>query len=408
MSRGKYSEVSIQARREDTRREDTRRDDELHGAHRHVKPNRKSKHARQKDWQSALDEDYIPRSERVMRRGEQERRAMVKAQALATLETVDEDSVEATWEQATASGETGMVVEVSSGLCRVAVNGHMLLCSLRGSLSAEDSGYTNLVAVGDRVTVTASGDDRGVIDAVLPRLSALARPDPFHSHLKQIIVANADQLLIVASWLEPPLWPELIDRYLIGAERNRLTPVLCVNKVDLAEDRDEVRTVGQAISGVGTSRPVRQRAHRGRHRGITRGDAGENVRSGGIIRRGQIDLTRSRPSRPGFAHRLRQHTLGRTGTAYDNAGESVRTGRWRLRGGHAGHPPVRRCRAVAGGAAALLPGDCRGRRTVSLRQLLAHPRTRLRRQSCAAAGAALRNALSQLLPDSGDVGVNNR
>ena len=230
MSRGRYSEVSIQARR----------DDELHGAHRHVKPNRKAKRPRQKDWRSNLDEDYIPRTERVMRRGEQERRAMVKEQALATLETVDEDSVEATWEQATASGETGMVVEVSSSLCRVAVDGYVLLCSLRGTLGAEDSGYTNLIAVGDRVTVTASSGNRGVIEAVLPRLSALTRPDPFYSHLKQIIVANADQLLIVASWLEPPLWHELIDRYLIGAERNRLTPVLCVNKVDLAEDRDEV------------------------------------------------------------------------------------------------------------------------------------------------------------------------
>jgi ribosome biogenesis GTPase len=239
VSRGRYSEVSIQARR----------DDELRGAHRHVKPNRKSKRPRQKDWQSNLDEDCLPRTERVMRRGEKERRAMVKAQALATLEAVDEDNVEATWEQATASSETGMVVEVSSSLYRVAVNGHVLLCSLRGSLSAEDSGYTNLIAVGDRVTVTEFSGNRGVIDAVLPRLSALARPDPFYTHLKQIVVANADQLLIVASWLEPPIWHELIDRYLIGAERNRLTPVLCVNKVDLAEDRDEVqRSVGPYLA----------------------------------------------------------------------------------------------------------------------------------------------------------------
>jgi len=236
VSRERYAEVSIQ-----TRREDTRRDDELHGAHRHVRPNRKSKHARQKDWETNWDEDYVPRSERVKRRGEQERRAMVKAQALATLEAVDEDSVETAWEQATASGETGMVDEVSSSLCRVAIDGHTLMCSLRGSLSLEDSGYTNLVAVGDRVTVTASGGNRGVVEAVLPRLSALARPDPFHGHLKQVIVANADQLLIVASWLDPALWTELIDRYLIGAERNRLAPVLCVNKIDLAEDRNEVQ-----------------------------------------------------------------------------------------------------------------------------------------------------------------------
>jgi ribosome biogenesis GTPase len=49
-------------------------------------------------------------------------------------------------------------------------------------------------------------------------------------------VANADQLLIVASWQDPALWPELIDRYLITAERNGLVPIICVNKVDLAKD----------------------------------------------------------------------------------------------------------------------------------------------------------------------------
>ncbi len=231
MSRGKYSEMSVQARR----------DEELREAHRHMKPNRKSKSARQKDWQYAMDEDAMPRAERVMRRGEHERRAMVAAQALATLEAVDAAGVETTWENAAAAGETGMVVEVSTSLYRVAVDGRVLLCSLRGALTAEDTGYTNLVAVGDRVIVASPGGNLGVIEAVLPRLSALARPDPFYHHLKQVIVANADQLLIVASWLEPPLWHELIDRYLIGAERNRLTPVVCVNKMDLTEDRDVAR-----------------------------------------------------------------------------------------------------------------------------------------------------------------------
>ncbi len=213
----------------------------LRGAHRHIKPNRKPKRPRKKDWWDAVDDEFGPRTQRVMRRGEQERRAMVEAQATATLETVDDARVHQIWQDAGPDDETGVILEVSSHLCRVEVEGRILICSLRGTLTVEETGFTNRVAVGDRVRVTSPGGNRGVIEAILPRRSALARPDPFHRHRKQVIVANADQLLIVVSWREPPLWHELIDRYLIGAERNRLQPVLCLNKMDLAEDREEVR-----------------------------------------------------------------------------------------------------------------------------------------------------------------------
>jgi ribosome biogenesis GTPase len=76
-----------------------------------------------------------------------------------------------------------------------------------------------------------------VIERIWPRRSALTRPDVFYGHLQQVVVANADQLLVVASWRQPHFWPELVDRYLIAAQRSGLKAVLCVNKIDLAEDR---------------------------------------------------------------------------------------------------------------------------------------------------------------------------
>ena len=79
----------------------------------------------------------------------------------------------------------------------------------------------------------------------------LARPDPFYTHLRQVIVANVDQVLIVASWREPAFWPELVDRYLIAAARNGLVPIICVNKVDLAEDPAEPQTVLRAYCEAG-------------------------------------------------------------------------------------------------------------------------------------------------------------
>jgi ribosome biogenesis GTPase len=144
---------------------------------------------------------------------------------------------------AEAQGRRGVVVEVSSGLCRVELGGRSLACSLRGSLSAGEAGYTNVVAVGDEVIVAENGARQGVLEAVLPRRSVLARPDVAYGHRQQVIAANLDQLLVVASWREPPIWLELIDRYLIAAERYHLQPLICVNKVDLAEGVGEPQEV---------------------------------------------------------------------------------------------------------------------------------------------------------------------
>ena len=143
----------------------------------------------------------------------------------------------------------GTVVEVSSGLCRVALSERTLLCNLRSALRTPHSGFSNVLAAGDEVLVSHNGHDRGTVEAVLPRRSALARPDVFYSHLQQVIVANVDQVLIVAAWREPAFWPELVDRYLIAAARYNLAPIICVNKIDLAgeaaEDTAELaRTLG--------------------------------------------------------------------------------------------------------------------------------------------------------------------
>ena len=214
-----------------------------------IKQNRKPKRPRRRGWMpgnlndpDALDEIGFPQGERIVPRGERERRQTVVAAALAALEKETEDAEELSPVAETEMpGQHGTVVEVSSSLCRVDLAGRCLVCGLRGSLSAQDTGFTNVVAVGDRVIVSENGSDRGIVEAVLPRRSALARPDTFYGHLQQVIVANADQLLVVASWREPPLWFELVDRYLIAAERNNLRPIICVNKVDLVGDPSDCR-----------------------------------------------------------------------------------------------------------------------------------------------------------------------
>jgi ribosome biogenesis GTPase / thiamine phosphate phosphatase len=230
-------------------------------ARKQIKHNRQPKQTRQKSWLPANWDDPdafydldVALVERVMPRGERERRQTVLSAALQALkEEPDEDEgdAEELWQVEDKPALRGVVVEVSSSLCRVDLDGRSLMCALRGSLSAEETGYTNVVAVGDDVVVSANGSDQGVVERVLPRRSVLARPDVFRSHLQQVIVANADQLLIVAAWRDPVLWPELIDRYLITARRNNLTPVICVNKVDLAESAAECRAKLQPYLDLG-------------------------------------------------------------------------------------------------------------------------------------------------------------
>jgi ribosome biogenesis GTPase len=143
------------------------------------------------------------------------------------------------------------VVETATGLYTVETAKGRYTCTLRKSLRIEHSGYSNMVAVGDQVLISHNGHQQGIVDEILPRRSALARPDPFNVYKQQVIVANVDQLLIVAAWRAPAFWPELVDRYLIGALRNNLRPVIAINKVDLAEDRWELEGAAQAYQLAG-------------------------------------------------------------------------------------------------------------------------------------------------------------
>jgi ribosome biogenesis GTPase / thiamine phosphate phosphatase len=217
-----------------------------------LKRNQQPKPSRKKDWLEYQGEDWdeveLEQHERVMPRGETERRR--KLEKAVVLKAEGKEAPPQT-PQPVIEGEQGMVIEASKGLYRVALKDQIVQCPVRGNLKAIETGYTNPVAVGDQVIVRHEGTSGSVIEAVLPRRSVLARPDVFHKHLQQLIVANVDQWLIVLSWREPLLWLELLDRYLVTAERSQLPVVICLNKVDLVEDREECQAVLQPYEDLG-------------------------------------------------------------------------------------------------------------------------------------------------------------
>jgi ribosome biogenesis GTPase len=196
---------------------------------------RETRSPRRKDWLDlAYGDDDFDDFERIMPRDESDRRKAVEAAI--------ERKPTQTQQRPTRQPDSleGRVVEVGGDLFRVRLDGATLLCSLRGSLAARESGFMNVVAVGDRVLIAEDGSGRGVIEHVLPRQGVIARSNPGAEALQRLVAANVDQLLIVASWRSPHLWPELIDRYLITARRGAIRPLISVNKIDLADGREEV------------------------------------------------------------------------------------------------------------------------------------------------------------------------
>ncbi|MGM0592972.1 MAG: small ribosomal subunit biogenesis GTPase RsgA [Pseudomonadota bacterium] len=119
--------------------------------------------------------------------------------------------------------------------------GRTLRCQLRQNLPP--------LVVGDRV-VWQSGGEGGVVTALLPRRSELARPDALG--VPRPVAANIDQILVVAA-PAPRYSPELIDQYLAAAELTGIEPVLVFNKFDLVaeENRRGVEALLESYRRIG-------------------------------------------------------------------------------------------------------------------------------------------------------------
>ncbi|MFC1997018.1 ribosome small subunit-dependent GTPase A [Chloroflexota bacterium] len=209
------------------------------------------------DWDD-LDEMEFDTYQPIVSKIEHERRREVE-KAISHGSNVESSGVVSRSNEATPNstrGTSALVVETSSGICRVDLDGEIILCDIRGNIKDAVTGYVNPVAVGDRVLISKNGTERGVVEAVLPRRSVLARPyspdqGKVLDDLYQIVAANVDRLLIVASWREPYFWPALVDRYLITAQRNQIQAVICINKVDLIDDQSEFQATIQPYQNLG-------------------------------------------------------------------------------------------------------------------------------------------------------------
>jgi ribosome biogenesis GTPase len=104
------------------------------------------------------------------------------------------------------------------------------------AMKARELGRRSVV-VGDRVAivgnVSGAADTLARIVRIDPRTSTLRRTADDTDPFERVIVANADQLVIVTALADPPPRPRLIDRCLVAAFDAGLRPLLLLTKSDL-------------------------------------------------------------------------------------------------------------------------------------------------------------------------------
>ncbi len=150
--------------------------------------------------------------------------------------------------------ESGFVVAVDRGRFTCVVGDRMVT-----AMRAREMGR-RAVVVGDRVGIV--GDTSGEVDALArivriePRTTTLRRTADDTDPVERVVVANADQLVIVTALADPPPRSGFIDRCLVAAYDAGLDPLLCLTKGDLATPHDLLRLYGDLDVAAVTTRQV--------------------------------------------------------------------------------------------------------------------------------------------------------
>ncbi|WP_447646609.1 ribosome small subunit-dependent GTPase A [Nocardioides zeae] len=138
--------------------------------------------------------------------------------------------------------EDGRVVRVDRGRYTVLVDGQDELVT---AMKARPLGRKGVV-VGDRVRLVGdtTGDDGSLarIVEVRERATVLRRTADDDDPVERVIVANADQLVVVTALANPEPRPGLLDRALVAAYDAGMAPLLVLTKADLADPESLLAT----------------------------------------------------------------------------------------------------------------------------------------------------------------------
>ena len=129
----------------------------------------------------------------------------------------------------------GTIIKGIAGFYYVKVNEDVIECKARGKFRFDE--LTPIV--GDKVEISVK-DNKGVVEKILPRISQLIRP----------MVSNVTQSFVVFSLRNPDINLDLLNRFLLHSEYNSLHTIVCLNKIDLVDEKD-YGEVTQFINNLG-------------------------------------------------------------------------------------------------------------------------------------------------------------
>lgn len=122
----------------------------------------------------------------------------------------------------------GIIVKGIAGFYYVKAENKVHQCKARGIFKKDGT----VPYVGDEVIFELVPDGDAVITEICPRKNVFIRPP----------IANVDCFVIVAAAARPEPNYEIIDRFLVMAEYNHTDIIICVNKIDLA-DQDKLQWI---------------------------------------------------------------------------------------------------------------------------------------------------------------------
>jgi ribosome biogenesis GTPase len=136
------------------------------------------------------------------------------------------------------------VVRVDFGGCvLMRDDGTLADASARGKLMGPRKSLGNTIVVGDRVRCVLEGE-RILIEGVEPRVNAFSRRAAGNHPVEQVVAANLDQVVCVASVAEPEFKAGFADRVLSQAQHLGIPAVLALTKIELGPASEATALLG--------------------------------------------------------------------------------------------------------------------------------------------------------------------